>query len=377
MHKGHRLSAAKAFLHPHKRRRNLHILTAAHATKVLIAQQNKRAYGIEYIRNGKTFRARCRREVILSAGPLESPKLLMLSGVGPKEHLEYFNIPVLMNLRVGRTLYDHISFPGVIFHLNTTNASLSENKIATVSNLVQWTQYGDGLFTTPSLIEALGYIKTSFSEDAEYIPDIELIDLGGSIASDSGAMSKGMSINQYHYDRYFGSLNGKDTWSIIPSLLHPKSKGYLELRDIHPFSNPKIHNNYLTNPKDVAALIEGIKYGIKLGQSKPFQKYNPQLHYPVYPDCKDITPGSDEYWECTLRTFTVSQNHQTGTCKMGPPSDTDAVVDPELRVYGIGGLRVVDSSIIPRTISSYSTALGVMIGEKAADLIKNTWSNIV
>ncbi|GBP68503.1 Glucose dehydrogenase [Eumeta japonica] len=376
--KGHRLSAAKAFLHPHKRRRNLHILPEARASKVVIEPETKRAYAVEYFHNGIKYKVRSRREVILSAGPIASPQLLMLSGVGPQDHLQKFGIPVIKNLNVGKSLYDHIAFPGVIFKLNTSNASILEHKAATLPNLVQWMQYGDGLLSTPALIEGIGYIKTSASNDPEQVPDIELVSFGGSITSDSGgAFRKGITITDKTYYSAFGSINGVDTWSAVPLLLHPKSKGYLELKDTNPFSHPKLFGNYLIDSHDVRTFIEAIKYIIKLGESQPFQKYGPKLHLAEYPTCVIHPMGSDAYWECALRTITTTVHHQIATCRMGPPNDPDAVVDPELRVYGIDGLRVVDSSVIPRTISAHTNAPAIMIGEKAADLIKETWSNVV
>ncbi|KAM3964163.1 glucose dehydrogenase [FAD, quinone] [Aphomia sociella] len=375
--KGHRLSSAKAFLHPHKRRKNLHILTETRVTKVLIEPQTKRAYAVEYIRNGIKYTVRCRREVVLSAGPIASPQLLMLSGIGPKEHLQNLGIPVIADLKVGRTLYDHIAFPGVVFKLNSTNASLLEPKVATLSNLMQWLQFGDGLLTTPGLIEALGYIKTSQSDDTELVPDIEIISMGGSLSSDAGgATRKAWKIADKTYYTAFGSLSGSDTWSGVPVLLQPKSSGYLELRDTNPFSFPKLYGNYLTHPKDMSTLKEAIKYVIKLGESNAFKKYSPKLHLAEYPTCKTHAPGSESYWECAIRTMLITVHHQIATCKMGPPHDPNAVVDSELRVYGIGGLRVIDSSIIPRPTSAHTNAPAIMIGEKGADMIKQTWLNL-
>ncbi|XP_072939105.1 glucose dehydrogenase [FAD, quinone]-like [Epargyreus clarus] len=376
--KGHRLSAAKAFLHNHKRRKNLHILTEARATKIIIEPQTKRAYAVEYIKNNIKHTVRCRREIILSAGPIASPQLLMLSGVGPQEHLQTLGIPVIKDLRVGRTLYDHVCFAGIIFRLNSTNASLMEPKVATLPNLMQWLQFGDGLLTTPGTVEAIGYIKTPLSDNPENVPDIELIDMGGSLTSDyGGAFRKSWKISDRTYQTAFSSLNGFDTWQTVPMLLHPKSKGYLELRDTNPFSHPKIYGNYFSDARDIQTLKEATKYIINLGESAPFKKYNAKLHLAPYPSCATHPPGSDSYWECAIRTMVVSLHHQIATCKMGPNTDPDAVVDPELRVHGVDGLRVVDTSIIPSTLSGHTYAPAVMIGEKGADMIKKTWSNVI
>ncbi|KAI5635534.1 GMC oxidoreductase domain-containing protein [Phthorimaea operculella] len=376
--RGHRWSAAKAFLHPHKRRRNLHILPDTRATKIVIEPQTKRAYAVEYIRNNKKYTVRCRREIILSAGPIASPQLLMLSGIGPKEHLQTLGIPVIADLQVGRTLYDHITFPGVVFQLNSTNASLLEPKVATLQNLVQWMHFGDGLLAGPGTVEGIGYLKTEVSDDPEPVPDIELISLGTSLAFDAGGIFRqSWKITDKAYYTAFGPLSGKDTWSAFPMLLHPKSRGYLELRDTNPFSHPKMYGNYYTDPKDIATMIAAIRYIIKLGESQPFKKYGARLHQAQFAGCETHPFGSDSYWECALRSMVMSLHHQIATCKMGPPTDPEAVVDPELRVYGVEGLRVVDSSVIPRTTAAHTNAPAIMIGEKAADMIKKTWANVV
>lgn len=373
--KGHRHSSAKAFLHSHKKRKNLHILTEARATKVIIEPQTKRAFAVDYVRNGVKHTVRCRREIIVSAGPIASPQLLMLSGIGPKEHLQSLGIPLIKDLKVGRSLYDHVTFPGVIFKLNTTNASLVEPKISTLPNVIQWLTYGDGLLASPGTVEGLGYIKTSQSDDPEPVPDIELLSLGASFTSD--IFRESWKISERTYNKVYGSLNGLDTWSAIPSLLQPKSRGYIELRDTNPFSLPKLHSGYFTDPKDMATMIAAVRYIIKLGNSEPFEKYGAQLHVAQYPGCEHTTPLSDEYWECAIRTIPLSIHQQMSTCRMGPPDDPDAIVDPELRVYGVEGIRVVDSSVIPRPISAHTSVPAIMIGEKAADMIINTWSNMI
>ncbi|XP_052739513.1 glucose dehydrogenase [FAD, quinone] isoform X2 [Bicyclus anynana] len=375
-YKGHRLSAAKAFLHQHKRRKNLHILTEARATRVLIDNQSKKAYAVEYIKNNIKRTVRCRREIVLSAGPIGSPQLLMLSGIGPQEHLQTLGIPVVADKKVGRSMYDHVSFPGIVFKLNSSNASLLEPKVATLPNLMQWLQFGDGLLATPGGVEAIGYLKSPLSEDS--LPDIELASIGGSLTLDAGgAIRKSWKITDKTYFKSFGALSGTDTWQAIPTLLQPKSKGFLELRDTSPFSHPKLFGNYLSDPKDMATLIEAVKYITRLGESQSFRKYDASLYLPPYPTCSSYGLGSDQYWECAIRTMIVSARDPTSTCKMGPQSDPDAVVDPELRVYGVERLRVADASVIPRPLTGRTNAAEIMIGEKLANLIRNTWSNVV
>ncbi|XP_041988206.1 glucose dehydrogenase [FAD, quinone]-like [Aricia agestis] len=374
--RGHRLSTAKAFLHPNKRRRNLHILTEARATRVLVEPTTGRAYAVEYVRNNVKHTARFRREAVLTAGPVGSAQLLLLSGIGPAADLAKLGIPVVADVPVGRTLYDHVAFPGVVFRLDSTNASLLEPKVATLPNLVQWLQFGDGLLATPGLVEALGYVKTT-SEEPESVPDVELISLGGSLASDSGnAMRRSWRIADKTYYPAFGSLSGADTWQAIPVLLHPRSRGYLELRDANPFSAPKLHGNLLTDPRDLATLREAVRRVVSLGEAAPFRKYGARLHLPPLPQCAALAPGSDAYWECAIRTLVVSMRRQVGPCRMGPVGDAEAVVDPELRVRGVGGLRVADVGVLPRPLSADPTAAVVAIAERAADLLAATWGDV-
>lgn len=376
------MSSARAYLHRHKNRRNLHILPESRVTKILIDPQTNTAYGVEYVRNRLKYTVLARKEVILSAGPIASPQLLMLSGIGPKDHLSSLGIPVLKELQVGRKLYDHICFPGIIFELNETNISFSESKAFDLSTLAEWLRTGDNVVSSPGGVEGIGYIKTSVSDDPELVPDIELISLGGSIVSDGGpqgskAIRRGMRITDAVFNEAFETIDNTDTWSAFPMLLHPKSYGYLELKDTNPFSFPKMYGNYLTEEKDVATFIAAIRYVQTLAATPAFQKYGAKLHRARYPACRGVEFDSDQYWECAVRTLTATLHHQIATCRMGPYDDPYAVVDPELRVYGVNRLRVVDSSIIPRTISAHTNAPAMMIGEKAADMIKTAWSNTV
>ncbi|XP_028043361.1 glucose dehydrogenase [FAD, quinone]-like [Bombyx mandarina] len=380
--KGHRQTAAKVFLHRQKTRQNLHILPDTYVTKILINPQTKTAYGVEYVRNRLKHSVLARKEVILSAGPIASPQLLMLSGVGPKEHLTSMGIPVLKDLPVGKTLYDHISFPALIFELNTTDVSLNENKMLNAKSAIEWIKNGDNVMSSPGGVEGIGYIKTPVSNDLDPIPDIELLSIGGSILVDGGpggskAVRKGMRIRDAVIDEAFGSIDriSKDTWSAFPMLLHPVSFGRIELKNKNPFSHPRMYGNYLTHPKDVATFIAAIRHVQALVATPPFQKLGAKIHKAPYPTCRDIPFDSDEYWECAIRTLTATLHHQIATCRMGPNNDSLAVVDPELRVYGIEKLRVVDSGVIPRTISAHTNAPAMMIAEKAADMIKATWTH--
>lgn len=372
--KGHRHSAAKAYLHPHKNRKNLHILPESRATKVIIDKKSKRAIAVEFVRAGIKYTVKAKQEVIVSAGPIESPKLLMLSGIGPEDHLKRMNISVIQNINVGRTLYDHISFDGLVFSLNTSNISLVERRETNIPNVLRWLHYGDGVLASPGGVEGLGYIKTDVPYEEDVLVDIELLSIAGSIVSDGGGgIRRGMMIRDDVFNTAYSSILNTDTWTALPLLLYPKSKGYLELKDKNPFSSPRIIHNYLTHPRDIATLVAGIKHVIKMGSSKPFLRYGAKLFNPNYPQCRQFPFNTDKFWECAVRLITTTEHHQVATCKMGPHTDPDAVVDHDLRVYGIDNLRVVDSSILPRQTVAHTNGPAMMIGEKAADLIRSTW----
>ncbi|XP_049879221.1 glucose dehydrogenase [FAD, quinone]-like [Pectinophora gossypiella] len=377
MARGRRCSTANAFLHPHKKRKNLHILHSTRATKVLIDPVTKRAYGVEFHRNGQVYQVGAKKEVLLSAGPIESPHLLMLSGIGPKQHLESLGIPVIQDLSVGKTLYDHISFPALAFTVNTSRLTIVEKREASIQNVIQYDHYGDGPMSSIAGVETIGYIKTNESEELGDLPDIELLGACASLASDEGSIvAKGIHLAGWLYNDVYKPIEGVESFNILFMLLHPKSKGYLKLKSKNPFEHPKMYGNYLTHPKDVATMIAAIRYIIKLVDTPSFQKYGATLHTKKFPNCRQYEFGSYGYWECAVRTVTSTLHHQIATCKMGPHTDPGAVVDPELRVYGVNNLRVVDSSVIPRTIVAHTNAPAIMIGEKAADMIRRTWGMI-
>lgn len=369
MDHGTRCSAAKAYLEPIDRS-NLEIITGARATKVLI-DSNKRAYGVEYVENNVRRKVTCTKEIILSAGTIDSAKLLMLSGIGPREHLEELNIPVIQDSKVGYSMYEHVGFLGLTFMVNQS-VSLLQNNLLNPNLFLEYLLHKDGLLTIPGGAEALAFIRTKYAPDER--PDVELLFASGSLHSDNGqVLKKSLRISDDLYDAVYKPIEDRDAWSIWPIVQYPRSFGRLTLRSKDPFEPPKMDPNFFSHPADLEIILEGVKHAINISKTEAFQAYGSRLHDSKIPGCRQFEFASDDYWRCAIRHLPSMMNHEIGTVKMGPRTDTYAVVDPQLKVYGIEALRVVDASIMPTIPSGHVNAGIYMIGEKAADTIKETW----
>jgi choline dehydrogenase-like flavoprotein len=372
---GTRLSTNRAYLMPIKDRKNLHVKKSAQVTKILINPVTKHAYGVAFISNGIKYKVKSKKEVILSAGVIGTPQLLMLSGIGPKYHLHSLNIPVIKNLMVGYNLQDHIVNGGITFLINK-NVSLLSSRLFRdgFDTLGEYTDFHMGPLTVPGGIEAIAFVNTRLNTELNDYPDIELLLLGGSIASDP-TLTANFGVKEDLYQKVFKPIEHMDAFTIFPLLLRPKSRGRILLKSKNPFKSPIIYHNYLTEKEDINVLVEGTKAAIELVKSKAFQEHGTKLHDIPLPACTHLTFGSDKYWKCTTRQLTLTIYHQCCTAKMGPPDDIEAVVDPELRVYGVTGLRIIDASVMPFVTNGHTNAPTIMIAERASDLIKSYWYN--
>ncbi|XP_054280675.1 glucose dehydrogenase [FAD, quinone]-like [Macrosteles quadrilineatus] len=360
---GIRFSSAHAFLRPAKTRTNLHILLNTTVTRVLVDPKTKKALGVEIMKPcGKTEQVLAKKEVIVSGGAVNSPQILLLSGIGPKEDLEKVGIPVVHDLPgVGKNLHNHVG--------HTIKFYIDNNQVVDLdwATAMQYMLHRDGLLSSTGLSSLTGMVKSKFANSSEDHPDIQIF-FGGYKANCAKTGEVGQVLENED-----GSPK-KRMITMTPTNLHPKSRGYLTLKDKNPLSHPKIVPKYLTEIEDVHRLIEGIRFGIKLAETKALEEYGIKLDTIPITACKHLTFGSDEYWECAVRHNTAPENHQAGSCKMGPSSDPLAVVDHQLKVRGIDNLRVMDASIMPKLTSGNTNAVCIMIGEKGADMIRKSWS---
>jgi choline dehydrogenase len=303
---GRRHSAAGAFLVPAMKRSNVDVRSRAQAVRVM--RDGRRVVGVEYLQDGHVNRVRAEREVVLCAGAVDSPRLLMLSGIGPADHLRRHGIETIADLPgVGRNLQDHLKLS------------------------LRW----KGRTTLPGSTVTAGLFTTS---NATSPPDL-----------------------QFYAGR--GLEQPDDAVTITVSHVRPQSRGSITLRSADPLASPVIHANYLHASADVVALVDGARLVRQLGGSRAYDALRLEEMEPG----ADRT--SDSGLERFVREKADTIYHLAGTCRMAPESDPEAVVDARLRVYGIAGLRVADASVMPEVVNAPTHAACVVIGEKCAALI--------
>ncbi|XP_055693501.1 glucose dehydrogenase [FAD, quinone]-like [Lutzomyia longipalpis] len=371
---GRRISASRAFLEPIKRRKNLHIFTSTPAVKLDLDRKDH-VRGVYAIVGGQLRKIRAKKEVILSAGSFESPKLLILSGIGPQDELKRLQIPLVKDLPVGKLLYEHLSVFGPIFTMDPTHDGLINfDRIVSARVIVDYF-HGKGPLTVNG-IESLLYVNTNASTEGDpNIPDIEMMQAFTTVAFDSSLATRlGLGLTQTLYKDVYAPLENQRAFQFLPMLLHPKSRGFMRIRSRNPFEHPEFHPNFLTHPQDVEAFLRAIKLGMRITEEEEFRKLGVSLYMPTIRGCEGMVKGSDDYWRCFIKYLSFPLHHQVGTCRMG--QDTASVVDSNLRVHGFKNLRVADTSIIPETPSGHTNAYSLVIGEKASDLIMAAWPAI-
>lgn len=373
MRRGSRCSTAKAFIRPVRLRPNLHIALHAHVTKVIVNPATKRALGVEFIRNKEKHIVFAKREVLLAAGAIGSPHILMNSGIGPRQNLEAVGVPVIHALEgVGRNLQDHIAIGGIAWSINEP-LGINTPRLINLNSALRYAVTEDGPLTSSIGLEVVGFVNTKYANHSDDWPDMNFLMTSASLFSDQQAKVAHGLKTEFFEDCY-SDLVGKDTFSILPMILRPKSRGFIKLQSRNPLRYPLLYHNYLTHPDDVAVMREGVKLAVAIGETDSLKKrFGAKFHSKAVPNCKHLPLFTDEYWECLIRQYTMTIYHMAGTTKMGPADDPMAVVDAKLRVYGIQGLRVIDASIFPTITNGNILAPVIMVGEKGADLVKALW----
>ena len=341
--KGRRHTTATAYLKPIQHRRNLTVWTQAKADRIVI--EGGRAVGVELHHKGQARRVDARAEIILCGGTVNSPQTLMLSGIGPAEHLREHGIePVVDSPMVGANLQDHMYVhwvhrvrPGYSFNGETSGPRL-------IPHILRYYLGGYGLLTTGS---SSAYIFCKSLPGAD-TPDTQI----GFRAFSTEAMVSGQP-----------GEHGFPAWSASVAYLRPKSRGRIRLKSADPDDAPAIHANYLTHRDDLTALMSALRLIGKLYATPKIRDIVVRRLAPA----EDIDIADDAQLEDFVRTHGGTMYHPVGTCAMGPGSE--AVVDDHLRVRGVRGLRVADASIMPAIVSGNTNAPSIMIGEKAAALV--------
>lgn len=334
---GRRHSAADAFLHPAMQRPNLTVETGTLAAGILF--EGRRATGVSYQKNSGGAQARATREIILAAGAIGSPHLLLLSGLGPAEHLAKYNIPVVSDLPgVGANLQDHPVVPVACECTRPVSLASAES----LPNVMRYLLFKNGPLTS-NVAEAGGFVKI---DPASPTPDL-----------------------QFHFGPAFFVNHGLEPvkdhgFTLGPTLVRPYSAGTITLRSSNPLDAPAIRANYLADARDMKVLVEGIKLARRITEAPAFSGFRGNERLPG----KDIQ--SDDELRAYVRQKTETLYHPAGTCRMGPASDPMAVVDPELRVRGFDNLRIADASIMPTVPGGNTNAPTIMVAEKAADMIR-------
>ena len=378
---GVRQSSSEAYLQPVYDRKNLHILTKSFVTKILF-NAKRRAVGVEFIRDDHKYVVKANKEVIVSGGALNSPQLLMLSGichflnnfhnfshssgVGPKKHLEDLGIEVISDLPVGDNLQDQPRVYGVHFLTNFTFT----DKTPTLESLSKYFIDGSGPLTQSDYSVTL--FQSSFVRETDW-PDIQLGFIQSSPAS-SRSSGSATGIEDQIWDQFYSPYSNRSQFSISVILLRPKSRGTVRLRSNDPKDKPLFDPKYFSDPQDVETIVEGISEAYRIALSPSLESFGVEPYTTLVNGCEayhnsNFTSPPPEYLKCIVRTLTSSSAHIVGTCKMGSLNDTSTVVDPKLRVKGVSNLRVIDASVMPRVVSANTNAATVMIGEYGSQLI--------
>lgn len=346
---GTRWTTYQGYIHPiEKKRPNLVVRRYSQVTKIHFDGE-LRAVGVTYMRHGTQFLAGANKEIILSAGSIASPQLLMLSGVGPQLHLQQLGIPVVLDIpAVGQNLQDHlITWIGPF--LVKPGASYIPDRDFDVKYLTEYLTRGTGPLSTPMTATTFGMMTTP--DTIPTWPNIMWSFHALGVHQNLGAnLDTVFNLNNQQLQGFLEKYRGQDAHFVMQVLSLPRSVGYLQLRDANPDSNPVIDPRYYSNPIDLKVMVDGIQEILKIFENSTSLGHELQARLAPdnIPGCEEYEHRSYQYWECVATTLTGTLYHPAGTCAMGPPGHPATVVDSQLRVLGTKGLRVADCSVMPK-----------------------------
>ena len=364
---GERMSAARAFLIPLKSRSNFKVMKGSFVEKVLFT--GKRATGVKIV----TARSECpeitvyaRKEVIISAGAMGTPKLLLKSGIGRATDLIPFGIPQVGNLAVGENFQDH---PKTVHFIKINPNAPKQTTLDVIVDASQYLIDRSGKFSNLNVMNFNAFINTT-DPDATY-PDAHYIfyrfEKSQEFIQD---ILWRFGFKQQYIDELLAINKDYQILMVFNHLPNPISRGTVKLRSRNVYDYPKTFTNWYNNPTDIELTLRGYKKIEDLIATAAFQTTSAELVKFNITECNPLPYPSDAYRKCYMKYFSTSGWHQAGTAKMGPASDVNAVVDPRLLVHGFENLRVADASIMPNVITVNTQCPTYMIGEKAADMIK-------
>ncbi|XP_075156112.1 glucose dehydrogenase [FAD, quinone]-like [Haematobia irritans] len=368
---GHRMTSGKGHLARVKQRRNLKVIKKAQVTKLNFDPNGQRLISIDFVlRQQHNLTVKVAKEAILSAGSIETPKLLMLSGIGRSEVLMPLNITQLHDLPVGENLQDHV---GAMFFAKL-EAEPVEN-MDMMENLYQYLVYNRGPWSSIGDLGTAGFIQLNSTDRLDQQPDLQLLHnifrRGDTVALQT--FLSGFDVKD-DIKEFLLKLQEKHAIFLAFILLsHPKSRGSIKIESSHYQDNPLIEANYFDHMNDGEMLVQGLQYMEKFMETKSFVERGANVVQLPLKDCKHREFKSKSYWHCYLKFLSSSYHHVVGTAKMGSPEDPNAVLDDRLKVKGVENLRVVDASIMPLITSANTYAPTLAIAEKAGDLIAEDW----
>lgn len=362
--RGRRVSSYSGYLKPYLGQiQNLKVVTEATVDRILFDQKGKSALGVVYSKPSGYFGfARSSKEIVLSAGVIGSPAILMRSGVGPKDVLVKAGIPVVKELPVGYNLHDHVVVR-MQFMINDSSQVFIPERDLTQENYQKYNDTGEGPYSTHDADNTQAFIASSLGSKLNGISDWADIQLQ--------FVSSGLSATPP-----VDILPTEVAISCMVFLSRPKSRGRLTLNTTHPWADPILDFQYFKERQDMDILLEGVQKTLQVYEGTPaFKRIAARFSNVPIEECREMVFRSQEYWECFIRERFASGLHGGGTCKMGKGQGDDAVVDTNLRVIGLEGLRVVDASIMPQIINSNLQASVYSVAERSAENILLRWKH--